>query len=304
LWQAIAQDITSGAWPSALELAELFIESMTTTFDTVADDMPYQGPFDAFRRQKLIHTVGCIALAKYTPKGNTGYTGLFGGSNYAFVRFSTASQPGTTNPNTFIPAISFKFLRTYVPSANIMAMYSLEGSDSFNPFKHDLTNHVPNLSLNASESLHLLKAKFMSASAWPSMIGLYDFAQYDEKGNQASSPSFPFRLVFQPLKDLKTAFPDTYDGLLCNQLATLSPRPLFNVWAYRSPSAMPSIIGTLSLASPFAPSLYGDQTLFFQHALMEDDMALHSDWPAQATKILDKQGTLPYFNGDPDLPDQ
>jgi hypothetical protein len=52
--------------------------------------------------------------------------------------------------------------------------------------------------------LHALKAKFMEASNFPSMLGLRDFASFDEQGNNYTDPKFPFRLVFQPLKDLKT----------------------------------------------------------------------------------------------------
>jgi len=74
------------------------------------------------------------------------------------------------------PGISIKFLRDSVPSANIFAMYSLEGQTSFNLFEHDLTNHVPNLGSNAPLILKALKAKFMQASNYPTLIGLADMA--------------------------------------------------------------------------------------------------------------------------------
>jgi hypothetical protein len=40
LWQAITRNETSGPWPSSLELAEIFLEDMSPTFDAVRDDLP------------------------------------------------------------------------------------------------------------------------------------------------------------------------------------------------------------------------------------------------------------------------
>jgi hypothetical protein len=42
LWAAVSGNDTSGPWPTTFELAELFTESMSTSFDAVQDDMPLQ----------------------------------------------------------------------------------------------------------------------------------------------------------------------------------------------------------------------------------------------------------------------
>ncbi len=42
LWKAVTANETPGPWPSALQLAELFLESMSPTMDAVQDDLPTQ----------------------------------------------------------------------------------------------------------------------------------------------------------------------------------------------------------------------------------------------------------------------
>jgi len=304
LWNAIVQDEDSALWPSTLELAELFLEPMNPTFNSSTDDMPYEGMFDVFPRKKLIHSVGCVGMAQLVTSENFSYTGLFSGADNVLMRFSTARAYDQTI-QSFTPGISFKFLRSGVASANFMTMYSLEGQPSFNFFKHDLTNHVPDLSLNGSEALKILKYKFLTESDWPSMLGLSDFASFDQNGNEVSTPSFPFRLVFQPLSDLKIMFPDQYtaNNSLCEQIGTLSPRQLYNVYAEDTPGDNPFLIGVVNLVSQVVTSNFGDTGLFFQHHLMEDDFQFYPQWEGPANDILKKQENTYYFNGYPDLPE-
>jgi len=305
LWAVVTQNETNQPWPSSFEKAQIFVEGMDETFDTVADDMPYDGAFDLFQRQKLIHSVGCISQIQFVITDNSlGYTGLFkSGADHAFLRFSTATEYDAT-PYSITPGLSFKFLRDGVPSSNFMSMYSLEGQASFNFFKHDLTNHVPNLSPNASYTLYLLGQKFLTASSFPTMLGLSDFATYDQSGNQTNSPNFPFRLVFQPSLKFKSIFPDAFTTSdLCSQLSTLSaPQPIYHIWAEPQPLATPVLIGYVQMMTSPTASLFGDQTLFFQHQRMEDDLAIFPQWTDSANNILNKQAETPYFNGFPDLP--
>jgi hypothetical protein len=277
---------------------------MNPTFDAVREDLPPQGPFDWFQRPKLIHSVGCIASSTFTPTSTNKFTGIFQGSNYGFVRFSTAASYDAT-PQSFTPGISLKFLRDGIPSANFMSMYSLEGSDSFNFFTHDLTNHVPNLSLNASEALRLLGDKFMEASDWPIFLGLSDVASFDEHGKQVAAPVFPYRLVFQALPDLKAMFSKQFTtSELCTMISKVpAPRVIYNVYAETDPNDTPQLIGHLSITSQATSSFWADSSMFFEHKRMEDDFGIRPDWVSAATEIIDQQAELPYFNGYPDLPD-
>ncbi len=69
--------------------------------------------------------------------------------------------------------ISLKFFRDGIKSSNFMAMYSLEGQQSFNFFAHDLTNHVPELGPSAPFKLKQLRNSFKAASDWPTMCKFY-----------------------------------------------------------------------------------------------------------------------------------
>ena len=48
-----------------------------------------------------------------------------------------------TGTNRTAPGIGLKFLRDGVDSANMMAMFSVEGQESWNFFKNNFSNHIP-----------------------------------------------------------------------------------------------------------------------------------------------------------------
>ena len=61
---------------------------------------------------------------------------------YLFSRLSLALEPDTEELNT-APGMGLKFLRDGMDSANLVAMYSVDGQDSWNFFKNDFSNHIP-----------------------------------------------------------------------------------------------------------------------------------------------------------------
>jgi hypothetical protein len=299
----VQNDTTPGNFPNALELAELFIEDMNLSFDTYGDDMP-----DQFlqRRPKLIHSVGVVADGVWKPVANNlGYTGVFQGCDNLYIRLSLAKTP-ETGAQGYTPGLSLKCLRNGVHSGNIFAMFSLQGQDSWNFFKNDLTNHVPDLSNNANFLLKQLRSTFAKASAWPVMIGLSDLALYDQQGNNITSPNFPFRLIFHPVTAIHNAFPDApsqpfYD-ILVSGLS--NPGPLYEVYAIVNPGDSNSAavhIATISTTSPAETSKFGDAYMFFQHTRMEEDFTYIPDWADPATQIMANQRTIDYYTF-PNLP--
>jgi len=308
IWSVLSENENSQSWPSVWELANLFIESMLTSFDTIADDMPYQYA-GLSRRQKLIHSVGAIAPCQFVVNSNSttvlNYTGIFQtGASYAFCRFSLATQPEVGTARTFVPAFSFKIMRDGVPSTNLFAMYSLMGQDSWNFFKHDLTNHVPDISTeDAAFALKELKKAFLTASKWPTFIGLNDIAQYDQNGRVYSNLSFPFRLVFHPNPVYHFKFSDDYpnENLQQQLNKNLKPGLLYTVYAEINPGRELVNIGQINLMAPPTASMFGDRYLFFQHVRMEPDMALHPEWVDPSLALLKEQEASSYWTF-PDLP--
>lgn len=300
----IRNDTTSGTFPTDLELAELFIEDMNLSFDTVGDDMPDQ-LFQ--RRPKLIHSIGVVADAVWKVVPNSqGYTGVFAsGCDNMYIRLSLAKTP-TTGTGGYTPGLSVKCLRNGVPSGNIFAMYSLQGQDSWNFFAHDLTNHVPDLSNNAGFLLKELRATFAKASNWPVMIGVSDLAILDKNGNNITSPKFPFRLIFHPTTALHNAFPDApqqpFQDVLAKGLS--NPADLYYIYAAVNPNDQNSQlvhIGTITTTTPATTTNFGDVYMFFEHTRMENDFVFRPDWAEPANQIMAHQRTIDYYTF-PDLP--
>jgi len=287
LQTAILQDTNSGPWYSFQEV-ELFLESMNVTFDTVADDMPYQF-LGLQRRPKLIHSVGVVARATWRALPSP-FTGVLGsGCKDVIVRLSLAHAADASNP--YVPAISLKCLRSGLPSGNLFAMYSLQGQDSWNFFKHDLTNHVPDLSANSGIILEKLRARFAEASNYPVMIGLSNLASYSDNGTTVQNPKFPFRVIFHPYRAWHLYYPDSQPFVsFQEQLATtLTPSPLYQIYAQIEPDDDLTKfiqIGQLDLTSTATTSKFGDTLMFFQHTRMENDLNYRPDWAEKAQAIM------------------
>ena len=75
-------------------------------------------------------------------------------------------------------------------SANLVAMYSVNGQDSWNFFLNDFTNHIPPLGLD----LAALGLKFSEGTDYVQQVGLSDMAAFGEDGTPAETTLMPFML--------------------------------------------------------------------------------------------------------------
>jgi hypothetical protein len=310
-------DPATAGYPSTVEEAELFVEGMPLTFDTVADDMPME-VLGFIRRKKLLHAVGLVASAVWKPVSNSlGYTGIFAsGSQDLIVRLSTGNQPSTEgNSSGMIPAVALKFLRDGVPSGNI---HLLGGGpqDSFNFFAHDFSNHSPDFPFNSPPAALVLRDLFLTASAYPTYVGLSRAAELDSSGQKPSgTPNYPWRIILHPSAALHNAFPDSNPNeLWYKQLpASISPGTIFTVWAIDSPlndNAVQSAVQIAEIISTttFAESSFGDTMLFYQHTGLEVDFKYKPSWAKLALQVQNWQRNqttqyayqdLPWVNENP-----
>ena len=91
--------------------------------------------------------------------------------------------------------------------------------------------------------------------------------------------SFPFKLVFKPGDAVKNMFSDDFEEKYTVQLKRIpAGTVIYEVYAVDSPDAQEVKIGALSTTSEFVTSHWGDETLCFQHNLMDDDLAAHPEW--------------------------
>jgi len=237
-----------------------------------------------FIEKKVFHGVGVVAKGKFISLGNHNYTGLFKGSNYSVIRLSQA------NETSFAPGVSVKFFRNNYKSANYFCMYTFAGQKSLNFFRHDVSNHPPNLSAHISIGTKIGLHEFLKVSAYPTILGLSDVASADENGIKEEKPIFPFRIILHPLPNIRALFPDeNVNHNLTVQLQTLTPMTLYDVYAEEYPFAKPVKIGYYEIATAPTTSSFGDNDLFFQHQRFEDDIALRPEWEAPTKQILEEQ---------------
>lgn len=160
--------------------------------------------------------------------------------------------------------MGLKFLRDKVPSANLVAMYSVNGQASWNFFKNKFSNHIGPVVGSATA---VLAKKFSTGTPYIQTVGLSDFASTNQDGSKVGNPKFPFKLVFEPTADVNTKFSEDYTGTyFTEQLKTIpSGTKLYNVYAVETPDSAEVLIGQLVLTTQLTPSKFGDQYLFFKH---------------------------------------
>lgn len=112
--------------------------------------------------------MGSVAQVKFVPvPNNEQYTGIFEGADYGIIRLSVAKKPDTSKntatgaKNNFTPGFGLKFLRDGQQSANLVAMYSVDGQESWNFFKNDFSNHI---GAPQDFGLQILAKKFATAT--------------------------------------------------------------------------------------------------------------------------------------------
>ena len=161
LWNSIVEtEGSEGAWPG-VKLAGIFIEPMNPTF-AQAGDVFKQGLFG--QRTKYIHSVGAHGKVTLNSFGNHPFTGIFQGADKGIVRLSSAAKPEKGTKAPLGPGMGLKFLRDGMDSANLVAMYSVNGQPSeWNFFEHEFKNHIAPAS---GAALNAVAFKFSQATDW------------------------------------------------------------------------------------------------------------------------------------------
>jgi len=275
LWANCLDDSTSAPWFSSLEQGgKLFLEPMCPVFRTPGDRLPSQG--DGTTRAKVIHTVGVVGRVEWRDLGGHDYSGIFKGAQHGLARLSLALEPDTSKLNT-APGMGLKFLRDGRDSANLVAMYSVDGQESWNFFKNDFSNHIPSLSFALRATLGL---KFSSATRNIRQVGISDWGKFGQDGVEEKVLSFPYRLRFHPTGNI--TFSDNYVRPTNQDLVTIpSGSVLYQVFALDVPEQLggkEKRIADLVLTSEVVPSRWGDEHLFIRHQDMAEDLRLRPEW--------------------------
>ena len=129
----ICKDDTPNDFVSSLEFFNIDVD---TVFDERGDEIEC--------RKKTVHSQGNIGRAEWVSVGDHDYTGVFEGGDTGFVRLSS-SIGVDRNPLTeavMLPAISLKFLRDGIASANALANHSPGGQTNYNFFDGSLHSNL------------------------------------------------------------------------------------------------------------------------------------------------------------------
>jgi len=220
--------------------------------------------------------VGTVGRVEWRSVGSHNYTGVFKGATHGIARLSLATEPDPTQQKT-TPGMGLKFLRDNIDSANLVAMNSVDGQQSWNFFKLNFSNHIPR---PQGKALLPVAVKFATATRNIQQVGLSDWAQYGEDGIKISEPVFPYRLRFQPTGDIE--FSETYIRPHTEDLVTIPQGSvMYHVWALDSPRELGGTeqkIADLVLVSDMVTSNWGDNNLFFRHQDMVDDLLIKPEW--------------------------
>lgn len=147
--------------------------------------------------------------------------------------------------DNFTPGFGLKFLRDGVPSGNLVAMYSVNGAESWNFFKMDFSNHIGKA---GGIALNLVAKKFSSGTPFVQYVGLSDIATYDQFGNKVANPKFPFQLVFEPT--LRSSYGDDFEQNFQKTLAEIPENThIYKVLAFAEPGSPLVHIGDLTMTS-------------------------------------------------------
>ena len=270
LWEKITADTSKGSW----HLPELLLEGMDETFTTKGDEFPcyFWGC-----RHKAIHSVGNVAKVKFVSSGANKFTGIFGGADHGLVRLSVAAGEPSPKTLNLKPGMGLKFLRDGVDSANLVAMFSVDGQESFNFFENSWNTIIPDVK---SILLKPVAIKFSSATDFIQVCGLSDMASYDQTGASVDAPVFPFKLRFEPSGEVEFPSDKYYDYR--DQLSTIQAgTKLFKIYALDAPEDLggqETYIGDLVTDSEMTTSNWGDEHLFFRHQKADDDIKLQPTW--------------------------
>ena len=140
-----------------------------------------------------------------------------------------------------IPGMALKILRDNMPSANLVAMYSLTGNpyNNWNFFAKDFKNHLAPTYTTEGVALQVL---FSHASDHVWQVGLSDWALEKSDGSLKHSDNFPFQLRFETHSDIQNLIDselgnssDKYMAYV-DQLTGIPPDvTLYNIYAFDKP---------------------------------------------------------------------
>ncbi len=226
--------------------------------------------------KKFLHRRGAMAKVKIVPAKDQPYTGIFQGADCALLRLSLTYNPKGEKP--VAPGLALKVLRDGVPSANISALYALDGQGKdYNFFKNSLSNIVPTGEDFGQKLMHKL---FKKVTSYPEQLKVEDMAALDKHGESAENIVSPAQIFFVPNE--KIQFESSEHEFRDDLLKVAVDSVVYRIYAMANiPSdfdyddysqekakeflSQSQLIGEIITTSEFIASEFGDDGIFFRH---------------------------------------
>lgn len=208
--------------------------------------------------KKLIHSRGAVAKVKLEITDKH-YSGVFSGAECALLRLSLTFKPGGSKG--VAPGLALKVLRDGTHSANISALYGIDGQgEDFNFFRNTLSNIVDPGKTFGAKMMHNL---FEKASPFPEEIKIEDMALIDAAGKQVTNPVIPRRIFFVPT--MTNQFLSSEHDVREDFLKIPAGTALYEIHLASPDGKDLRKVGHLVTTSEFTSSEFGDSGLFFRH---------------------------------------
>ncbi|MFT6068438.1 MAG: hypothetical protein ACJAT2_000205 [Bacteriovoracaceae bacterium] len=256
---------------NVFKLVGMGFQSMTKKVEHAYDVAP-----DDWK--KYLHRRGAVAKVKIVASPESNLTGVFQGAECALLRLSLTYKP--TKKRDVAPGLALKVLRDKMPSANVSALYTLEGQGkNYNFFKNPLSNIVP---IGSDIGLKLVHSIFKRVTDYPEQLGTKDMASFDSEGNKIASINSPKQIFFVPTEAISKKFSDKKHDVREDFLTIDSGTVLYKIYSvdsihkdfnYHDYSIGKmeeflkdsTMIGEVVMTSPFVASEFGDTKIFFKH---------------------------------------
>jgi hypothetical protein len=246
-------------------------------FQKLKQKVDYDSDVSPKKWKKYLHRHGALAKVKIVPVGKEKYTGVFKGAECALLRLSLTYNPKGEKP--VAPGLALKVLRDGLPSANVSALYGIDGQGKeFNFFKYPLSNIVPAGETRGAKLMHKL---FKKVTHYPEELMLEHMAATDAHGVQEESSVIPAQIFFVPGPNMMGASTDhdvredflaVPEGAVVYKIYALKATPVgFNDYSEYTQEDATRFLGESELiahvvtTSKFIASEFGDDGIFFRH---------------------------------------
>ncbi len=258
-WKVIT-DAARGVGSSLLRLERVFTNS--------TDEL------DAGRR-KLLHPYGSLVEIELVRGAvdescHTDFTGIWSqAKTTGLARLGWGQDPKAIG---YVPGIAMKFFVVGRESVNLHLIHSLDGDpDKPNFFSQSLTNVLP---LPTSGVVKVLVKYFKLFADEPLHLRLDHLAAVYSDGATlfAEEAIAPYQIVLEPSDEARQLYQQALDtDAHVDFRAAFTPIPagtkLYDVYVTASADGCRERLGTLRTKTRFVASQWGDERLYFQHAI-------------------------------------